>query len=69
MSKVSKVIKGKQDWLYLKSCNSIEKHSKLNNNLGIQFIDKYKYYYDKILFFVFPDKEIICKDFLPNNIC
>lgn len=69
MSKVSKVIKGKQDWLYLKSCNSIEKHSKLNNNLNIEILNKYKYYYDKILFFVFPDKEIVCKDFLPHNIC
>lgn len=68
----NKVLLGKDDYLFLQNDTNegLNKHSKSNipticiNNLQ----KRYNSYIEKLLFVIFPDKEVICKDFLPNNI-
>ena len=67
----NKVLLGKDDYLFLQNDTNegLNKHSKsiiptiCINNLQ----SRYNSYIEKLLFVIFPDKEVICKDFLPNN--
>lgn len=68
---MNKTLVGKNGYLFLinDSNNSIQKHAILNENMNDDNLktvfDKYK---NDILFLVFPDKEILCKKYLPDNI-
>ena len=67
-----KVVIGKNNYLFLQndSSKSLEKHNKSYiptlciNNLQI----RYNAYINQLLFVIFPDKEVVCKDFLPDHI-
>uniref|UniRef100_A0A6C0IB80 Uncharacterized protein n=1 Tax=viral metagenome TaxID=1070528 RepID=A0A6C0IB80_9ZZZZ len=65
MNKVKTLI-GKDNYLFLinDSNNSLYKHQ-VNNNF--QGMANYSKFLDKLLFIVFPDKECICKDYLPDE--
>lgn len=65
-----KTLFGKDDYLFLinDASKSLENHCKnitLFNINSIKIYDKY-IKSGKILFFMLPDKEIICRDYLPN---
>lgn len=68
----TKVIIGKDDYLFLQndSSKSLEKHNKSYiPNLCIFNLEiRYNAYKNQLLFVIFPDKEVICKDFLPDHI-
>lgn len=68
---IIKTLYGKEDYLFLinDASSSLENHCKIFIEYNPFNINKYKSFINnnKIFFFVFPDKEIICKDFLPNN--
>lgn len=66
-----KTLYGKENYLFLfnDSSSSLENHCKNFIEYNIYYTIKYISFIkkNKILFFVFPDKEIICKKFLPNQ--
>lgn len=66
------VLKGKKKYLFLKETNghSLITHTKESNiTLKTDNLEKrYNKYFDKLLFVIFPDKEVVCKDFLPDGI-
>jgi hypothetical protein len=66
-----KTLFGKDDYLFLinDTSRSLENHCKKFIQYNPFNIDKYLSFINnnKIFFFVFPDKEIICKNFLPNE--
>ena len=66
-----KTLFGKDDYLFLINSigKSLENHCMISKKINISNLNKYaEYIYSKkILFFMFPDKEIICNNFLPDN--
>jgi hypothetical protein len=68
---IIKTLFGKEDYLFLinDTTKSLENHCKNITLFNINNIERYhKYIKSKnILFFMFPDKEILCKDYLPNQ--
>ena len=62
---------GKDDYLFLinDACRSLENHCKSISLFNINSIKRYDEYIKskKILFFMFPNKEIICKEYLPDK--
>lgn len=66
-----KTLFGKDDYLFLinSTGKSLENHCMISKKINISNLNKYtEYIYsNKILFFMFPDKEIICNNFLPDN--
>ena len=68
----SKVLMGKDNYLFLQqtSGHSLNCHIEEHNlTLTIDNLQtRYNKYIEKLLFVIFPDKEVICKDFLPDNI-
>jgi len=68
-----KTLIGKNNYLFLinDSSNSLEVHTNpIINETNIYQFNRYDEYIinKNILFVVFPDKEVICKDFLPFNL-
>jgi hypothetical protein len=66
-----KTLVGKNGYLFLTNdtCNSIQKHTILNENMNDNNLKRvYDKYKKDIVFLVFPDKEILCKKYLPDNI-
>jgi hypothetical protein len=68
---IIKTLFGKENYLFLinDASKSLENHCKNITLFNINSIKEYDKYIKsgKILFFMFPDKEIICKDYLPNQ--
>ena len=66
-----KTLFGKDNYLFLINdlSKSLENHCKSTSLFNINSIKAYNKYIKsrKILFFMFPDKEIICKDYLPDK--
>jgi hypothetical protein len=66
-----KTLFGKDDYLFLinDACRSLENHCNYRTLFNINYIKLYNEYINskKILFFMFPNKEIICKEYLPDK--
>lgn len=66
-----KTLFGKEDYLFLinDASKSLENHCNNISIFNFNYINVYYKYIEskKILFFMFPDKEIICKDYLPDK--
>ena len=65
---IIKTLKGKNNYLFLinDNVNSLKRHTEDSQNLNIKNLD-YKKLIKNYIILVFPDKEIICKSFLPDN--
>ena len=68
----NKTLLGKDNYLFLQNDTNLGLYNHQNLSKIILNINKLKFRYDKyinnMLFIIFPDKEIVCKKFLPNNI-
>ena len=68
---IIKTLYGKEDYLFLinDNSNSLINHCKKFHDFNVNSINRYLTYIKskKIFLFVFPDKEIICKEFLPDD--
>ena len=68
---IIKTLFGKDDYLFLinDACRSLENHCNYRTLFNFNYINVYYKYIEskKILFFMFPNKEIICKHYLPDK--
>ena len=68
----SKVLMGKDNYLFLQHTtgHALDTHiNKIDLLLTLNNLQaRYNKYIKQLLFVIFPDKEVICKDFLPDNI-
>ena len=68
----NKVLIGKDNYLFIinDSSESLNKHNKsyISNLYPNNLHNRYNKYIKQMLFVIFPDKEVVCKDFLPDHI-